>query len=87
MLEVHTKSSSIMTVLVETGCMVIYICREVNVYLHQDQPMKNGLVGDPSSEEFCNADSFCMELSPRRTIVTEPVDVAVTPGLVFRRCV
>jgi len=86
MLEAHTKSSSIITVLVKTGCVVVYICREVNVYMNQDQPMKNGFVGEPSSEEFCNTDSFCMELSLSRTIVTEPVNVAVTPGLVFTRC-
>ena len=86
MLEVHTKSSSSITVLVKTGCVVVYICRGVNLYLHQDQPMKNGVVGEPGSEEFCNIDSFCMELSFCRTIVTEPVNVAVTPGLVFRRC-
>lgn len=54
MLEVYTKSSNIITVLVKTGCVVVYICREVNVYLHQDQPMKNGVVGEPSSEGFCN---------------------------------
>jgi len=48
--------------------------------------MKIGFVGDPSSEEFCNAYTFCMELSSSRAIVTEPVNVAVTPGLVFRRC-
>ena len=64
--------------------MVVNICREVNVYLHQVQPMKNGFVGDPSSEEFRNADTFCVELSPSRAIVTEPVNVAVTPGIVIR---
>jgi hypothetical protein len=47
--------------------------------------MKNGFVGEPSSEEFCNTDSFCMEFSLSRTIVTEPANVAVTPGLVPRR--
>jgi len=48
--------------------------------------MKNGVVGEPSSEEFCNTDNFCLELLLGRTIVTEPVNVAVTRGLVFRRC-
>lgn len=86
MLEVHTKSYSIGTVLVKTGWVAVYICIKVNVCLHQDQPMTNGFEGEPSSEEFCNTDSFCMELSLSRTIVTELVNVALTPGLVFRRC-
>jgi hypothetical protein len=39
-----------------------------------------------STEELCSIDCFYVELSLNRTIVTDPVNVAVTPGLVFRGC-